>query len=63
MKQDLRAKALMFEAQCCDSHSKPAKLEAHLDITQTAKSYNKEEYVCSHGMGVYNVHIITASIL
>lgn len=53
----------MSEAQCCDSHSKSAKLEAHLDITQTAKSYNKEEYMSSHGVGVYNVHIIMASVL
>lgn len=47
----------MFEAIYCDIHSRPAKQgEAHLDITQTAKPYNKEECLCSHGLGVCNVH-------
>lgn len=46
----------MFETLCCIIHREPAKLEeAHLDITQIAKPYNKEEYMYSHGMSVYNV--------
>lgn len=53
----------MFEALCCDIHSKPAKLEAHLDITQTIKPYNKGENMCSHGMSVYYVHITMVYVL
>ena len=46
----------MFEALYCDLHSKSAQLvKAHLDITQTAKPYNKEEYMRSHGVGVCDV--------
>lgn len=46
----------MFEALYCDLHSKSAELvKAHLDITQRAKPYNKEEYSHSHGVGVCNV--------
>ena len=52
-KAKFESKRVTFEALYCDLHSKSAQLEkAHLDIIQTAKAYNKEEYVRSHGMTV-----------
>lgn len=55
-KARFESKSIMFEALYCDLHSKSAQLvKAHLDITQTAKPYNKEEYMRSHGVGVCNV--------
>ena len=50
-KAKFESKRVMFEALYCDLHSKSAQLEkAHLDIIQTAKPYNKEEYIHPHGV-------------
>lgn len=46
-KARFESKGIMFQVLCCDTRSKPAELEtAHLDITEAANPYNKEEYTC-----------------